>query len=255
MSDSPHAPDTASVVTLNRLGRTTNTLNEINEHFATVARTAQRPVLDIGCAMGVAALAALEVGAVVHANDLDPEHLRIVAERAPAAARERLVLVPGRFPDELAYDEGVFDAIHASNLLNFLTGPEIERGLTAIARWLAPKGMLLTISGSPYAGNIRGFVPAYEAAVAAGARWPGECLDLHAFSQDPSIAELPRFLHLLDPWVLARAAEGAGLVVEEATFIHRRGTPSYIRLDGRENVVLIARKPTPRPAEDSRLHL
>ncbi|WP_372425776.1 class I SAM-dependent methyltransferase [Salinarimonas chemoclinalis] len=235
--------DAASVPTLNRLGRTTTALTEINERFVEVARTATRPVLDIGCAMGVAALAALEAGAVVHANDVDPEHLRIVLERAPEAERDRLVIVAGRFPDALPYDPGTFDAIHASNLLNFLTGEEIERGFAAIASWLAPGGVFLSMSGSPYAGNIRGFVPAYEAAIAEGVRWPGECADLRAYSDDPTMSELPRFLHLLDPDVLVRSARAVGLVVEEARFFHRRGTPGYIRLDGRENVVLVARRP------------
>jgi SAM-dependent methyltransferase len=237
------APDPTSVVTLNKLGRTTTRLNEINQRFVDASRDAKRPVLDIGCAMGVAALAALETGATVHANDVDDEHLRLVRENAPAASQDRLVTVPGRFPGDLHYQAAAFDVIHASNLLNFLTGQDIENGFAAIARWLAPGGLFLSISGSPYAGNVCGFIPAYEAAVAAGADWPGECEDLPSYSNDPTVSELPRFLHLLDPAVLARSARRAGLTVEQAAFFNRRGTPDYIRLDGRENVILVARKP------------
>ena len=68
-----------------------------------------------------------------------------------------------------------------------------------------------------------------------------------------TISELPRFLHLLDPDVLARAARAAGLEVEEAQFFHRAGTPDYIALDGRENVVFVARKPTPED-EKGQMH-
>lgn len=243
MKARPDNPDATSIVTLNQFGRTTTTLNEINELFIEEARRAQRPVLDIGCAMGVATLAALRSGAVVHANDIEPEHLRVVEENVPERLRSRLVAVAGRFPDDLSYDKGTFDAIHASNLLNFLTGEAIEHGFACIARWLAPGGVFLSMSGSPFAGNIRDFIPAYEAAVAAGARWPGECDDLHAYSDDPTVKELPRFLHLLDPTVLTRSAIATGLVVEQARFFDRRGTPSYIRLDGRENVLFVARKP------------
>ncbi len=242
--------DAASIVTLNGLGRTTTDLNEISERFVEISRTTQRPVLDIGCAMGVAALAALEAGAVVHANDVDSEHLRIVLENAPEALRDRLVPVAGRFPDDLSYEEAALDMIHASNLLNFLTGDEIEYAFSSIARWLAPGGVFLSMSGSPYASNIRGFIPVYEAGVAAGVRWPGECTDLQAYSDDPTVEELPRFLHLLDPDVLERSARAAGLVVEQAEYFNRRGTPSYIRLDGRENVVLVARKPALTKTED-----
>jgi SAM-dependent methyltransferase len=236
-------PDSSSIVTLNRLGRTTTRLNEINERFVAASREAKRPVLDVGCAMGVAALAALKTGATVHANDVDREHLRCVRQDAPEASRDRLVTVPGRFPDDLDYGEAAFDVIHASNLLNFLTGSEIERGFAAIAHWLAPSGLFLSMSGSPYAANIRGFIPAYEARVADGVRWPGECDDLPSYSDDPTVSELPRFLHLLDPTVLERSARQAGLSVERAEFFNRRGTPGYIGLDGRENVILVARKP------------
>lgn len=242
-----------SVVTLNNLGRTTTQLNEINARFVEVSRTAKRPVLDIGCAMGVATHAALKVGATVHANDVDPEHLAIVARDADAASRHRLELHSGRFPHDLAFEAGGFDAVHASNLLNFLSGEEIETGLAAIAHWLAPNGLFLSISGTPYAANIRNFIPDYEAGVARGERWPGECDDLRRYSDDPTMSELPPKLHLLDPDVLARSARKVGLHVEEARFFSRQGTPDYIRLDGRENVMFVARKrPQSAGRSDSR---
>lgn len=248
------AGEAASVVTLNRLGRTATVPNEINVRFAALAARAALPVLDIGCAMGVAALAALRAGARVYANDIDPAHLALVRQAVLPADADRLTTVAGRFPDGLSYPPATFAAIHACNLLNFLTGAEIDRGFAAIARWLAPGGVFLSMSGSPYAANIRGFIPVYAANVAAGMAWPGECADLQALSDDPTLKELPRFLHLLDPTVLSRSAAGAGLEVVEAHFFARRGTPDYIRLDGRENVVLVARKPDPNRKGHS-LHL
>ncbi|KAA5801636.1 class I SAM-dependent methyltransferase [Alkalicaulis satelles] len=245
--------DEASIVTLNRRGRTSTILNEINAYFVDLASQASRPVLDIGCAMGVAALAALRSGAFVHANDIDPGHLRILQDAAPIELRDSLKLVCGRFPNELAYEENQFDAIHASNLLNFLTGHDIEAGMHCVARWLAPGGRFVSISGSPFAANIRGFIPHYKNSKAKGLRWPGECYNIHQYSNHPTLYELPDFLHLLDPSVLGRAARAAGLVVEKAAYIHRRHTPSYIRLDGRENVVLVARKPHTSGGKD--LHL
>ena len=246
-------PQAVSLVTANRRGRTTTRLNEINRRFAELAGRASRPVLDLGCAFGVATHAALEAGATVHANDIDPAHLEATARDAPAGTAQRLHLVPGGFPADLEFAPGSLSLVHASNLLNFLSGAEIETGLAKIAAWLEPGGRFLSISGSPYAANIRAFGAIYEANRAAGVPWPGECHDLPAISDDPTISELPRFLHLLDPDVLSRAARAAGLEVEEAQFFHRAGTPDYIALDGRENVVFVARKPTPED-EKGQMH-
>ncbi|WP_306029220.1 class I SAM-dependent methyltransferase [Stappia sp. MMSF_3263] len=241
--DLPSGAVGESLVTANRRGRTTTRLNEINARFAQLAGEARLPVLDLGCAFGVAAHAALAAGATVIANDIDPLHLEETARNAPPGTSDRLRLAPGAFPAGLDFDDGSLALVHASNLLNFLKGEEIDAGFASIFRWLAPGGRFLSMSGSPYSANIRGFIPAYEANVAAGLDWPGECHDLHARSDDPTIAELPDFLHLLDPAVLSRSAREAGLEVEEAQFFNRAGTPDYIALDGRENVVFVARKP------------
>ncbi|WP_029057614.1 class I SAM-dependent methyltransferase [Stappia stellulata] len=255
MTDKEHPDDVraASLVTANRRGRTTTRLNEINRRFADLAGSAARPVLDLGCAFGVAAHAALASGATVHANDIDPAHLEATARDAPPGTSDRLHLAPGAFPAELDFAPESLSLVHASNLLNFLSGAEIEAGFAKIAAWLEPGGRFLSISGSPYAANIRAFGPVYEANRAAGLAWPGECHDLPAVSDDPTISELPAFLHLVDPDVLSRAARAAGLEVEEARFFHRAGTPDYIALDGRENVVFVARKPIPED-EKGQMH-
>ena len=239
------AADRASLVTANRRGRTTTVLNEINQRFVALAADASLPVLDLGCAFGVASHAALAAGADVYANDIDPAHLDGAEQGTPPEDRDRLTLVPGAFPADLEFAPESLSVVHASNLLNFLTGAEIEAGLAKVAAWLAPGGWFLSISGSPYAANIRAFGAVYEANIANGIAWPGECHDVHALSDDPTMSELPRFLHLMDPGALSRTARAVGLDVEEARFFHRAGTPSYIALDGRENVVFVARKPHP----------
>ena len=241
-TDPASCADAASVVTFNRLGRTSNILNEINEQFVALAGSATLPVLDIGCATGVVALAALEAGARVIANDVSAGHLAALAAAVPPPWEPRLTLDRRRFPDQLDFAAGSLAHVHASNLLNFLTGDEIDRGFDRIAGWLADGGMFLSMSGTPYARNVAPFIPDYEARRATGERWPGYCTAIHTLSDDPTLRELPPALHLLDPEVLARSATAAGLTVIEARFFHRRATPSYIAWDGRENVILIARK-------------
>ena len=233
----------ASVVTSNSLGRTTTLLNEVNKLFVSFSENAQLPVLDIGCAFGVAAHAALEKGATVIANDVDQIHLDHVESEVPEEHRDRLKTILGAFPSELEFDENSLSAVHASNLLNFLKGSDIELGAAKIYRWLAPGGKLFIISGTPYANNISGFIDEYESRKASGVYWPGECHELKKISNDATISELPDFLHLLDGEVLQRTFEGAGFLVEKAEMFHRLNTPDYINFDGRENVQLIARKP------------
>lgn len=243
--DAASPADAASIVTFNRLGRTSRILNEVNEQFVALAAGATLPVLDIGSATGVVALAALEAGARVIANDVSGDHLAALATAAPKPWRTRLALDRRRFPDRLDFAPGTLAHVHASNLLNFLTGDEIDCGFARIASWLADGGTFLSMSGSPYARNVALFIPEYEARQAAGEAWPGYCTTIHTLSDDPTLCELPPALHLLDPKVLARSASAAGLSVVEARFFHRRDTPGYIAWDGRENVILLARKGEP----------
>jgi SAM-dependent methyltransferase len=201
-----------------------------------------RPPLDIGCAFGVAVLEALERGATVIANDISDDHLRYIKRAAPQRVRSRLTTVLGYFPRDLEFREASLASVHASNLFNFLTGQEIEEGAAKIAHWLVPGGKIFIIAGTPYADNIKGFISTYEARRRSGVRWPGECEKLSDYSDDPTILELPEFLHLLDDVVLRRTFEEAGLHVDESFIFHRRHTPRYISYDGRENVCIVATK-------------
>ncbi len=237
--------DKFSFATPNRRGRTTSVLNEINEAFVAWAAHCSRPVLDIGCAFGIASLAALATGATVIANDIDESMLRALEDHAPQANRHRLKLICAAFPREFELPPASLDAAHDSNLLTFLCGKEIEAGLEKLHRWLAPVDRLFAISGTPWAANVRRFIPVFEERLARGVQWPGECDAVQEFADGPTAVELPSFLHLLDETTLGKALHRAGFEVELLECFHRRHTPTYISLDGRENVRFIARKPVP----------
>ncbi len=55
--------------------------------------------------------------------------------------------------------------------------------------------------------------------------------------------EKPAFMNLLDPDLLARTCQDAGLRVERATFIDRTDFKGQGRMDGRENAGALAVKP------------
>jgi SAM-dependent methyltransferase len=231
------------IPTLNRRGHTSGALNEYSTRFVDHLRTHRgAPVVDIGCAFGVATLPALQTGATVIAVDTEAEHLRGLIEHCPTDDRPRLVAVKAEFPNEIDLADSSVGAVHASNLFNYLTGPELLEGLFRIQRWLTPGGLLFSVSGTPYAANLGTFPAEYERRQAAGAAWPGYVTDLREFSDHPTLRDLPPALHLLDVDVLGRACETAGLVVVHAELYERAALPAYLRLDGRENLGLIARK-------------
>jgi len=53
---------------------------------------------------------------------------------------------------------------------------------------------------------------------------------------------------LLDPDTLSREFRKAGFIIEKAEFTARLDVPPSLQLDGRESVMLIARKPSQTPA-------
>lgn len=228
--------DIQSLVTLNKFGRTSTVPNEYSQYFIDFSSTCCLPVMDIGAAFGVASIPALLKGAQVTAVDLDASQLEVLYSNTPPQIRSKLTILPGRFPEETDFRNSSFEAVHASNLFNFLTGREIMVGLKKIFDWLIPGGKLFIISGSPYAKNIRRFIPEYEKRSREGVKWPGEIDDLSLYSDDPTTKELPAFIHLLDDRVLKTALEEAGFLIERIEMYKRAHLPDYLSLDGRENV-------------------
>lgn len=237
------------VPTLNGTGFMFEVLDGYASSWIQQADGSNAPLLEIGCAYGVATIAALEAGAQVVACDMEPAHLQILRSRAPAALHARLDCVAGRLP-EVEFRDGRFAAILCSRVLHFLSGPEIDAAVAAMARWLRPGGHLYLVSDTPY-GIWRNFIPDFEAAKQAGARWPGMMHDPCDRLPTPGIARYlgrPAFMNLLDPGLLARSCSEAGLQVMRAGFIDRRDFRGLAALDGRENAgVMAIRPPASRP--------
>lgn len=206
------------------------------------------PVLDIGAGLGTAALAALAAGARVIANDLDASHLAAILEATPEPDRERLTLLEGAFPALTLADHSLA-AAHASSVLHFLSGRQIESGFRWLARWIAPGGRVFVQAATPYQQPFAPFLAEYQRRVAAGEKWPGWITKLSDYCRHRQVGQMPRSIHLLDETVLARAAAAAGLVVERAWSYRRDDLPKSIQLDGREAVGLIARAGPPHLPE------
>ena len=231
------------IPTRNHTGWSSNQLNEVSELFVEFCRAqAVLPVLDIGAAFGIATHAALAAGATVIANDADAAHLRILHESTPPEDRRRLVMVSGRFPRHLHFAESSLSAIHASNVLHFLTGPQLENGAGSIAHWLAVGGKAFIQASTPWQSPFASFIPEFEDRLRRGEQWPGWIEDTHSRFDHPKMTQIPKSIHLLDERTLTRVFTAAGLEIERCWIYRRRDLAKGMQLDGRECAGLIAIK-------------
>lgn len=226
------------VPTLNHRGFMSETLDRFSAEFATYAGACAAPVLDMGCAYGVATRAALEQGATVHACDMEPGHVEILARETPEALRPRLSTSVGLLPG-VDFPGGAFAAILCSRVLHFLLAAEIRSSLEKMHDWLQPGGRLFLVADTPYSGFWSAGAPAYEQRKAAGEEWPGFIEDIAAYLPDRTvIAGMLPYLNPLDADILARECARAGFVVEEAAFTGRGADH-----EGRHHAGAIARRP------------
>ncbi|MFQ5634273.1 MAG: class I SAM-dependent methyltransferase [Gammaproteobacteria bacterium] len=216
----PDSPVEGLVPTMNNTGWMTVSLDEVSAAFAAYAGTIGEEVLDIGCAYGIATLAALEAGARVLACDIEPRHLEVLQRRADPAWRERLRCRAGAMP-AVDFDCGSFGAVLASRVLHFLSGDDIEETVGKMYAWLRPRGRLFLVADSPYTGPWRDLSDDYERRKAEGDSWPGFVADYAQFlpaGADP--LQHPDFINPLDPDILARVCTDAGFEIEQARFLH-----------------------------------
>jgi SAM-dependent methyltransferase len=228
--------------TTNRMGWSGDAVNEVSQQFIQYAGTCAQPVLDIGAAYGVATIPALAAGATVIANDLSPEHLAELRRRTPAEFLPRLTTMPGRFPGDFDFPKESLAAVHASQVLHFLTPEEVTKGLRDAIHWLRPGGRLFLLAATPHQATHAGFAAEFAQRKARGDLWPGMIENLRAYNTHWSADLNPPWLHVFDDEVLSAAVRRAGFVIEWARMFSRTGLPDFCRLDGRENLGLIAKK-------------
>ena len=232
------------VPTLNGTGFMFEVRDAFAEEFIRFAGQSPHPVLDLGCAYGVATLPALEAGGTVVASDMEPQHLEILREKAPPALRARLTCVAGKLP-EIDFPEGNFAAILCSRVFHFLTGAEIDQSIAKVYRWLRPGGHFYLVADTPY-GIWRKAIPEFEERKRQGVRWPGFIVGLHNYIPTPGVQkhiDKPPYMNLMDTDLLRRICAEAGFEVRRVGYIDRADFRGLGRLDGRENVGCLAVRP------------
>jgi SAM-dependent methyltransferase len=207
------------IPTMNNTGFMTESMDAYSQEFATYAGPLQAEVLDIGCAYGIATLAALANGARVCAADIEPKHLRVLEGRVPASQRSRLRTQVATLPD-VDFPRDSFGAILAARVFHFLTGAEIETVVARMHDWLVTGGKIFIVADSPYTGPWYKAAPQYEERKRLGDPWPGFQENYAQFlpnTADP--AQHPKIINPLDPDILRRVVTAAGFVVEKAAFL------------------------------------
>ena len=200
-------------------------------------------MLDIGCGYGATTHRAIDKGFNVVANDNCVDHLLWCQNDTPYDDRDRLHLKHGGFPD-LTLPENQFDAVLAHRIFHFLGGDEIDRGLTAIHKWLKPGGLLgIAVMSASHAAFRSWFFPRYAEARDAGACWPGEWLSVAEGLPEQAYA-LPDRLHVIEPEELSKAVVRAGFEVIDCDYVSMQGFGSEPNRDGKEHAGVLARMPS-----------
>ena len=235
------------VPTLNRTGVMLEKLTPCSESFAEYAGQCEGEVLDIGCAYGVATIAALERGARVLATDMEQQHLDILKDRISDEARQHLSTQQGLIQD-IDFEDGRFAAIHASRVIHFLKPEDVQNAIQKMHRWLQPGGKLFLVTDTPYVGYWKSKALEYKTRKAAGDLWPGYIEDVRKIFSAQETDGAPPLINPLDPDILSRECRDAGFDVEKVGF-EGIGVDMGIKdpdLAGMEHVGVIARKPIDR---------
>lgn len=236
----PPQPD-GRYATLNKMGWAINSIDIYTQEFINFAAKSKQPVLEIGAAYGFATHAALNNNAVVIANDLDPRHLEILLSNTPKNLRKNLILMPGRFPEDLHITDGSLSAILASRVFHFFNPEEMQLAAHTMHKWLMPGGKAYIIAESTYLKPWAKFIPVYEARKAANMLWPGLVTEPWKYNSN-SAKQLPPLIHFLDPETLTKIFVNAGFEIEKVGFFSREDFPTEVQLDGREGVGIIVIK-------------
>ncbi len=233
------------IPTLNNKGFMFENTDEFAEDFIKLSGESDDEALELGCAYGIASIAALKAGANVTACDMDTGHLKILASRTPENLHSKLTMVTGTLPD-VDLPENHFGTLLCSRVLHFMTGDDIDASIKNMYRWLKPGGKLFLVADTPW-GIWRNFIPTWEKNVANGEQWPGymePTVDYLPFPKKDTTTG-PPFMNLLSPQLLCRSARAAGFDVRKCSYISREDFQTKGRLDGRENCGIMAIKPDP----------
>lgn len=213
-------------------------LSKYGEAFVNYAGQVQFPVVDIGCAYGIATLPVLEAGGEVIAIDVSKQHLAQLLQNVPKNLHKKLYTIEGRFP-EFNLTPSSVGAIYISHVLPFLSPQEIEVAMQKLHKWLIPGGKVFMVSFSPFIKLCEAFLPLYEEKKRIGLPWAGFIDNLSKYVENKEFqTNLPNNLNHLDVDDYERMADKFNFHIESLEYFGdpRHLLPKALALDGRERV-------------------
>ncbi|MHA1558726.1 MAG: methyltransferase domain-containing protein [Alphaproteobacteria bacterium] len=228
--------------TLNRMGWMHPIIDICTERFLHVAAKTNDPVIEIGASYGYASWEALKSGACVWVNDLEEKHLNIFYSYLPTNLQRKTTLLVGDFPDTIRLPHNYFKALLSIRVFHFYSPEKLIKTAQEIYNLLMKDGLTFIVCESPYLANWKNFIPIYEKHRSNGDLFPG-LVDSPELYNPENLKHLPSTIHFMDPEVLSRVFKQVGFEILESTFFERRDFPKSMQYDGRESVLLIAKKP------------
>ena len=224
---------------LNGRGFMEQDLNNISKSFVEESSELEGLSLDVGCAYGIASIAALKKGSKVLASDMDQAHLDILLKETPEELKDNLTTKLGTLPN-IDFKNESFMTIHCSRCLHFLTPNELIETLRNMYNWIQPGGRIYLITDTCYSGPWKNYLPEFEKKLEAGDPFPGfienvlDCLP---------IPRLPKgmtpHMNCLDPDTLSRECISAGFeIITSKYFGPSRASSNY----GKDHAGIIAIK-------------
>lgn len=241
------------VQTLNKKGAMSPALDKVSEAFVAFASQAEKEVLEIGAGYGLACFKALVLGAKHYTvNDLDARHLKILAlnlQKNNPAFLQSIRLVSGDFPKDFSQNNHKYDAILIARVLHFMNPGEVKEALEIAFKLLKPGGKIYAVMLSPYVKGYRLFIPEFEKRIEEGTPNPGYVENLLDYADRKLIPEnalknTDQQFFFFDQRTARKLFEDNGFIIEQSIDMPLAYPSKIWGLDGRENIGIIASKPS-----------
>ena len=250
----PNPEPDGRVQTLNKKGAMAPNVDRfIVEGFMQYGKN--KRALDIGGGYGDVMITMLKrhPQTIYHLNDLDERHLFIAAYEAHIAKVQKTALEKALFigTDFLRMSQHrTYDAILISRVLHFFSPDKLSRVIQKIFHLLRPGGKVYVLAMTPYIKRYKSFIPEYEKRLCRNDPYPGYVQSLHTWVNHSAISASqlkqisPEPFMFLDDKVLSMFFKNAGFYIKKCCMVPLSYQSPLLSLDGRENVILVAKKPS-----------
>jgi 2-polyprenyl-3-methyl-5-hydroxy-6-metoxy-1,4-benzoquinol methylase len=236
------------VLTLNNFGANYCFTTELTEAFLNECQNAPEPlhVLEIGAAYGIKSSQIVQTPASFVINDIEPKHLEIIQDNFKVLISKnsnfsKPQFCPGSYLKTSLSDLGdkKFDAILIESVIHFYTPEQTVQMIEKLYNDLNEGGKVFIMVSSPF---LRYIHEVYATRKEKGEEWPGYFADLET-EVNELFARLHKPYHTFDQETLTNVLVNAGFEILEAHYTALPHHEYQMALDGREGLMIIAKKP------------